>query len=176
MREFLKTIPGDAHALEKMLALEQRFFLGDHNLIYTDKMSMAVGVEARVPFLDLDLVDFAAKLPIQFKQHHHTGKWVLKKAMAPYLPKEIIYRKKSGFGAPLRQWMRNEFRPLINDLLSVASLKNRGFFDPVAVQGLILANEEGREDAGYTLLSLMCIEIWCRNFIDSAYAKEKNEH
>ena len=97
-----------------MLALEQRFFLTDHNLTYTDKMSMAVGVEVRVPFLDLDLVDFAARIPARFKQRGREGKWVLKKAMEPYLPKEVIYRPKSGFGAPLRQWMRFNLRDLIN--------------------------------------------------------------
>ena len=166
MKEFLNRLPNGLTPLEKMLGLEQRFFLSDHNLIYTDKMSMATGVEVRVPFLDLDLVEFAAKVPIKFKQHHNIGKWVLKKAMEPYLPKDVIYRPKSGFGAPLRHWMRFEFRELMNDLLSVNSLKRRGFFDPVAVQGLILANESGRQDASYTLLSLMCIEIWCRNFVD----------
>ena len=140
--------------------------MADHNLIYTDKMSMAVGVEVRVPFLDLDLVDFAARIPVGMKQRGKEGKWVLKKAMEPYLPLEVIYRPKSGFGAPLRHWMRYELRELLGDLLSVDSLKRRGLFDPVAVQRLIAANDEGKVDASYTLLSLLCIEIWCRAFLD----------
>ena len=93
-----------------MLALEQRFFLTDHNLNYTDKMSMSAGVEVRVPFLDNDLVEFAQKIPLKFKQKKNQGKWVLKKSMENYLPNEIIYRPKTGFGAPLRRWIRNDLR------------------------------------------------------------------
>ena len=62
-------------------------------------MSMAVGVEVRVPFLDLDLVEYAAQIPKKYKQNRSVGKWVLKKAMEPYLPHEVIYRPKTGFGA-----------------------------------------------------------------------------
>ncbi len=166
MLDFLRPLSHSVLPLDRTLALEQRFFLADHNLIYTDKMSMAVGVEVRVPFLDLDLVDFAARIPVGMKQRGKEGKWVLKKAMEPYLPLEVIYRPKSGFGAPLRHWMRYELRELLGDLLSVDSLKRRGLFDPVAVQRLIAANDEGKVDASYTLLSLLCIEIWCRAFLD----------
>ena len=166
MLDFLADLPLDTDQLERMLALEQRFFLADHNLIYTDKMSMAVGVEVRVPFLDLDLVEFAAAIPAKFKQRGAEGKWVLKKAMEPYLPREAIYRPKSGFGAPLRRWMRVELRELLGDILGESSLRKRGLFDPVAVRQLIRANDLGKVDASYTLLSLMCIELWCRHFID----------
>ena len=164
--DFLEAAPVGLSRLERMLLLEQRFFLADHNLIYTDKMSMAAGVETRVPFLDLDLVEFAARMPSEYKQRGGTGKWVLKKAMAPYLPHEVIYRPKTGFGAPLRRWMKNELREVLGDLLSAESLKRRGLFDPVAVRRIIAADDAGRADASYTLLSLLCIEIWCRRFID----------
>lgn len=166
MLDFLRPLSDSVQPLERMLTLEQRFFLADHNLLYTDKMSMAVGVEVRVPFLDLDLVDFAARIPLDMKQRGRHGKWILKKAMEPYLPHDVIYRRKSGFGAPLRRWMRHELRELLGDLLSVDSLKKRGLFEPAAVQGLIDANDSGKLDAAYTLLSLLCIEIWCRRFID----------
>ena len=129
---------------------------------------MAVGVEARVPFLDLDLVEFAARIPIKFKQRGIEGKWVLKKAMEPYLPHEVIYRPKTGFGAPLRRWMRFELRELLSDLLSPQSLDRRGIFNPIAVQNLIHDNNSGRSDSAYTLFSLMCIEIWCRRFLDKS--------
>ena len=166
LMDFLASAPVGLSRLERMLLLEQRFFLADHNLIYTDKMSMAAGVETRVPFLDLDLVEFAARIPPIYKQRGGTGKWVLKKAMEPYLPRDAIYRPKTGFGAPLRRWMRHELRELLGDLLSEESLKRRGLFDPAAVRRMIVANDAGRIDAGYTLLSLLCIEIWCRNFVD----------
>jgi len=166
MQDFLEPIITSVSPLNQMLALEQRFFLADHNLNYTDKMSMAAGVEVRVPFLDLELVEFASQVPNRFKQRGRVGKWVLKKAMEPYLPKDIIYRPKTGFGAPLRTWMKHELRELLGDLLSVESLKNRGLFSPISVQKLMIDNDEGRIDASYTLLSLLCIEIWCRAYID----------
>ena len=166
MLNFLHPLPTTVAPLDRMLALEQRFFLADHNLIYTDKMSMAVGVEVRVPFLDLDLVDFAARIPLGLKQRGSEGKWILKKAMEPYLPHEVIYRPKSGFGAPLRRWMQHDLRELLGDLLSLDSLRRRGLFDPSAVQKLIADNDSGRVDASYTLLSLLCIEIWCRSYLD----------
>jgi len=168
MLDFLVGIPSSVSSMERMLALEQRFFLPDHNLTYTDKMSMAAGVEVRVPFLDLDLVELAARIPDRFKQRGRVGKWVLKKAMEPYLPHDVIYRPKTGFGAPLRRWMRHELRELLGDLLSEQSLRNRGLFDPTQVQRLIADNDSGRKDAAYTLLSLLCIEIWCRRFVDRA--------
>jgi len=166
MLAFLADLPKDTPALERMLALEQRFFLTDHNLTYTDKMSMAAGVEVRVPFLDIELVDFAARIPSEYKQRGRESKWVLKKAMEPYLPQDVIYRPKSGFGAPLRRWLRVELRDWLSDTLSPERLHSRGLFDPQAVQRLIAANAEGRLDASYTLFSLACIEIWCKFFID----------
>jgi asparagine synthase (glutamine-hydrolysing) len=164
--DLLATLPDETDRLDRMLALEQRFFLSDHNLIYTDKMSMATGVEVRVPFLDVDLVEYAARIPVAYKQRGRVGKWVLKKAMEPFLPHDVIYRRKAGFGAPLRRWMRYELNELLHDLLSIDSLRRRGLFDPQAVQRLIAANEAGKVDISYTLLSLLCIEIWCRHFID----------
>ena len=163
MLEFLAGLPPGTDPLERLLALEQRFFLADHNLIYTDKMSMAAGVETRVPFLDLDLVEFAARIPARFKQRGREGKWVLKKVMEPHLPHEVIFRPKTGFGAPLRRWMRVELRELLAGVLSERRLRQRGLFEPGAVQRLI----SGKVDASYTLLSLLCIELWCERFIDS---------
>ena len=174
-----KNFEPDAHSreleepLEKLLALDQRFFLGDHNLIYTDKMSMAGGLEVRVPFLDQDLMEFAAKIPLKLKLNRNKTKWVLKKAMEPYLPTDIIYRKKAGFGAPTRRWIGSELKELVNDYLSHKSLSKRGIFDPDAVRSFIEANQSGRLDGAYTILSMLCIEIWCRNFLDNSF--EHNE-
>ena len=168
MTRFLSPLPPGTPALERMLALEQRFFLADHNLNYTDKMSMAVGVEVRVPFLDLEMVEFAARIPLSMRQRGKEGKWVLKRAMEQYLPHDVIYRPKSGFGAPLRRWMRNDLHPLVSDLLGADSLRRRGLFDPMAVNHLVRANQEGKVDANYTILSLLSIELWCRHFVDCA--------
>ncbi|MCF8177766.1 MAG: asparagine synthase (glutamine-hydrolyzing) [Sulfuritalea sp.] len=168
MEDYVHSLPHELSPLQRMLALEQRFFLPDHNLLYTDKMSMAVGVEVRVPFLDNDLVQLANMLPSKFKQRGAEGKWVLKKAMEPFLPRNVIYRPKTGFGAPLRHWLRYELREWVGDILSPQTLRRRGLFDPKAVAALVAADRAGHIDAAYTILGLVCIEIWCREYIDNA--------
>jgi asparagine synthase (glutamine-hydrolysing) len=168
MLEFLNGVPPQHGPLARMLGLEQRFFLANHNLLYTDRMSMAAGVEVRVPFLDLDLVEHAARIPADVKQRGGVGKWALKRAMEPFLPKDVIYRPKTGFGAPLRRWLQGALRPMAAELLSPATLSARGIFDPAAVAALMEADRLGRVDASYTLLSAMCIEIWCRRFVDTS--------
>jgi len=165
MLNLLEDLPPNRSKLDRMLAIEQKFFLTDHNLLYTDRMSMAAGVEVRVPFLDKKLVEFAFNIPDEYKQNGSQGKWVLKKSLEGYLPQDVIYRAKTGFGAPLRRWMRNDLRDLLGDILSFDSLKNRGLFNPTNVLKLISDNDKGKIDATYTLFSLLCIEIWFRNYI-----------
>ncbi|MDA9321683.1 asparagine synthase (glutamine-hydrolyzing) [Gammaproteobacteria bacterium] len=164
--DFFNMARSDATALDKMLGFDQRFFTTDHNLTYTDKMSMAAGVEVRVPLLARDLVDYAATIPDNIKQNGRVGKWIFKKTMEPYLPKEIIYRPKTGFGAPLREWLKYDLRDYVEDLLGHDSLSSRGLFDPERVSRLIKNNSSGRIDASYTIFSLICVELWCRQHLD----------
>jgi len=170
MINFLKTAHPESTDLDRMLALEQRFFNTDHNLAYTDKMSMATGVEVRVPLLAKSLVEFAASVPDNLKQKGSEGKWIFKKAMEPYLPKDIIYRAKTGFGAPLRSWLKVELNDYVEDLLGHRSLDARGIFDSERVRRLVASNNAGKIDVSYTIFSLMCIEIWCRQHLDLSAA------
>lgn len=163
---FLQDIDSKLHQVDRMLTLEQRFFLTDHNLTYTDKMSMAVGVEVRVPFLDPRLVEIASRIPHQYKQRGVCSKWVFKKAMEPFLPKDIIYRPKTGFGAPIRRWVKYDLREFIFETLTKESLLKRDIFDHSSVLNLIRDNDEGIIDASYLIFSILCIEIWCKLFID----------
>jgi len=163
----LASLPDSVAALNRMLYLEIKFFLTDHNLNYVDKVSMASGVEVRVPMLDPELMDLAARLPLRLKQRGRHGKWILRKAMEPYLPREVIERKKAGFGAPLRHWLRHDLRPLIEEVLSEQSLRARGIFEPEVVRNLLRMNDERRIDASYTIFSLICLELWCRMFVDT---------
>lgn len=165
----LRALPAGVPALNQMLSLE-RFFLTDHNLNYTDKMSMAAGVEVRVPFLDRDLIDFATRLPVNYKQQGRVGKWIFRKAMEEILPDEVIHRPKTGFGIPLRGWMMAKDNRLEADYLSRESLARRGLFDPDAVHRLIVDNRSGRMDASYPILALACVEIWCRQYHDAPAA------
>lgn len=170
LRETLSRVPAGATPLDKMLTLECKHFLTDHNLNYTDKMGMAAGVEVRVPLLDLDLVSLAGKLPSQIKQKGREGKWIFKKAMEPYLPPDVIYRPKTGFGVPLRNWLQGRLKPLVDEVLSPASLRKRGIFDPEAVARLIAADRSGRIDAAYTLFGIVCMELWCKQYLDGNFA------
>ncbi len=153
--------------LERMLALEQRFFLTDHNLLYTDKMSMSEGIEVRVPLLDKELLLFSKRIPSKWKQRGKEGKWIFKKVMENYLPKEIIYRPKTGFGVPLRDWLRGELREYVRDTLSEEAINKRGIFNFQSIQNMVKQNETGMIDSSYTILSLICIEIWCKNYLDN---------
>lgn len=174
MLKTLSELPSGEAPLNRMLYLECKHFLADHNLNYTDKMGMAAGVEVRVPLLDLDLVDLAASLPINMKQRGRVGKWIFKKAMEPYLPHDVIYRPKSGFGVPLRHWLQTILKPLVDDVLSDANLRSRRVFNPTAVQQLRRADQAGQVDATYTIFSMVCLELWCRQYIDGAHALDAN--
>ncbi|HBY55629.1 MAG TPA: asparagine synthetase B, partial [Coxiellaceae bacterium] len=162
----LGNLNDETSILDKMLYLEGKHFLADHNLNYTDKMGMAAGVEIRVPLLDLDLVEFAANLPDHYKQRGHEGKWIFKKAMEGVLPNDVIYRPKTGFGAPLRYWLKNELKELVGDMLSTANLKKRGLFNPMGVQELISQDRQGIVDAAYPIFAILCVEMWCQIFMD----------
>ena len=129
-------------------------------------VGMATGVEVRVPFLDKDLVEFSTKIPPRLKMKGVTTKYLLKKMMERYLPNDIIYRSKAGFGAPVRQWILHDLEPTIDNYLSQKSVKKRGIFDYTQVQQLIAENRKGEIDASYSIWSLLAIESWCRQFVE----------
>jgi len=162
----LQDLPAGVPPLNRMLYLECRHFLADHNLNYTDKMSMAAGVEVRVPLLDPDLIALTARMPLNYKQHGAEGKWIFKKAMEGILPREVIYRPKTGFGVPLRAWLHGPLKGMLGDVLGAESLRRRGWFNPQEVRRLMEADREGRIDASYPLFAVLCTELWGRLFLD----------
>ena len=164
----LADIPRERDPLNRLLFLEGRHFLADHNLNYTDKMGMAAGIEIRTPLLDTDLVEFATRVPPQLKQRRLRGKYILKRAMEPLLPHHVVHRRKTGFGAPLRRWMRRELRGMTDELLSPATVAQRGIFEPEAVQTLVRDHRAGRTDGAYLIFAVVCLELWCRSFLDDA--------
>jgi asparagine synthase (glutamine-hydrolysing) len=166
-KDLLLNIPDEHSEINKYLYWEIRTFLVDHNLNYTDRMSMASGIEVRVPFLDLELVEYSAKIPPEMKLKGNVVKYILKKTMESYLPHEIIYRPKTGFGAPVRQWVTQDLNEKIQDYLGVSSIVKRGIFDPLEISGLISDNKSGKVDASYSILALMAIESWFRQFVDN---------
>jgi asparagine synthase (glutamine-hydrolysing) len=165
-RKSLSRIPNEKSSLNRMLYLEAKHFLADHNLNYTDKASMAMGVETRVPLLDIDLVNYATLIPPGFKQNLRCGKAIFKKAMAPYLPHDIIYRKKTGFGAPMKRWLHYELSELKAEVLSDSALRKNGLFDPQSVRHLMDLDSQGFVDATYTIFALICIQLWIKIFVE----------
>ena len=165
-QDYLKNIPLEKDLLNQMLYLEMKFFLVDHNLNYTDKMSMATGVEVRVPFLDKELVEFSCIIPTHLKLKGVTTKYILKKVMEKYLPHDVIYRPKSGFGAPVREWITKDMEATIQNYLSKGNVEKRGVFNYTEIQKLIEANKQGKVDASYTIWALLSIESWMRQFKD----------
>ncbi len=151
----LENIPKERNDLNRMLYWEMKYFLTDHNLNYTDKMSMAEGIEVRVPFLDIDLVNFSTSLPPAFKMKGKEVKYILKKTMEKYLPKDIIYRPKTGFGAPVRKWITEDLQPMIDERLSENELNKWGIFDSNEVNKLINLNKARRVDASYSIWALL---------------------
>lgn len=162
--DLLKDIPGEQSALHQMLYWELRTFLPDQNLNYTDKMGMASGVEIRVPFLDTQIIALAAKMPPSLKLKGKETKYILKKLAERYLPHDIIYRPKTGFGAPIRQWVNHEMQEMIHERLSDEALRQSGLFDANAVKKLINDTTSGATDGAYTIWSLLAIDSWVRQF------------
>ena len=160
----LKSQNGNLSQLDKLLYLEISTFLVDHNLNYTDKMSMAASVEVRVPFLDNEVVNFAGRLPTNYKIKNGETKYILKKVAERYLPKEVIYRSKTGFGAPIRSWIKSDLKPMINERLDYDHLKEQGIFDPDEVQKIIQQNDNDEFDYSYTIWSILAIQSWLKQF------------
>lgn len=169
MNNHLVNIPTVKDPLNRMLYLECKTFLPDHNLNYTDKMGMASGVEIRVPLLDIDLVRLCTKISPHLKQNGITGKYIFKKAMEPFLPHEVIYRPKAAIPSPLRIWLQNDLREMVRDILSPARLKRRGWFDHKVVLKLIEDNESSKIDASYSIWAMVSMEIWASLFLDRSY-------
>ncbi|MBI5864330.1 MAG: asparagine synthase (glutamine-hydrolyzing) [Planctomycetes bacterium] len=143
-------------------------FLAAHNFLYTDKSSMAASIEVRVPYLDLELMRLCAAIPERYKLHGDETKWVLKKAMERYLPRDVLYRAKTGFGAPLRKWIAEDLGPLLAELLGPKRVRERGLFDADAVQAVLKENEANTADHAYLIYCLLTLELWQQTFIDRA--------
>jgi asparagine synthase (glutamine-hydrolysing) len=156
----------DASPVNRMLYVDFKTFMPALNLDTTDRTSMAANLEVRVPYLNVELLDLAARIPSGLKIKGLKRKYILKKAVESILPKDIIYRKKAGFGAPIRSWLRGALRPMIDDLLSSAAVKKRGLFKPSTVRSLVADFGSGKEDLSLHLFQLLTLELWFREFID----------
>jgi asparagine synthase (glutamine-hydrolysing) len=156
----------NAAPLNRLLYVDLKTFLPCLNLITTDKTSMAANLEVRVPFLNRQMIEFAARMPPEMKLRGFKRKYILKRALETLLPHDVVWRKKAGFGAPIRAWLRGALSPLVGELLSDEVVRNRGLFRPEQVKRLIDQNLSGREDYNLQVFQLLTLELWQRQFID----------
>lgn len=152
--------------INRMCYTDINMFMVGLNLTYTDRASMAASVEARVPFIDKELIEFAMCLDGKYKLRKKVSKYLLKEVATDYLPPDIVYRPKASFGMPLRAWVSNDLSGLIDDVLSKENIKRRGFLDPSFVQKIIDDDRRGLEDNAYRIYQLLTLELWLRRYLD----------
>jgi asparagine synthase (glutamine-hydrolysing) len=152
--------------LLRLFRIDWQTQLSENLLLLTDKMSMAVSLECRVPFLDHRLVELAATIPARHKLPNGRLKGLLKDSLKGVLPDSIINRRKRGFGAPVGVWFKQELIPLRNELLSRRTVDDRGLLDSKTVANICADHDRGREDYTDLILVMMNLEIWSRLFLD----------
>jgi asparagine synthase (glutamine-hydrolysing) len=153
--------------VNNIMRLDMTTYLPDDLLVKSDRASMAASLEVRLPFLAYPLVEFALKMPPHMKVRGMTTKYLLKKAVAPYLPDYIMKRPKKGFGIPVGKWIRQEFRPVVDELLSESFIKRQGIFNWVYINNLLSEHMSQRVDRRKELWTILMFQWWWRKFFAS---------
>jgi len=154
----------DASPLRRILYFDQTSWLPDNLLERGDRMTMAVGLEARMPFMDHELAAWVARLPDRYRVRGSTGKWLLREAARGLLPRQILERKKIGFRVPIDQWLRGPMRAFLLDHLAGSRTRTARYYRPAALQGVLDEHLGGRVNHEKLLWSLLNLELWCRHF------------
>jgi len=152
--------------VDAMLLTDQMTYLPNDLLVKVDIATMAVSLEARSPFLDHHVIEFAASLPQNLKLRRLTSKYLLKKVLRKLLPSENLKRRKMGFGVPVGHWFRGKMQPFLREVLLSEKALRRGLFQPEAVRQLIELHVRGERDYSQQLWTLLMLELWFNRFID----------
>ncbi len=156
----------DSDFLSRMTYLELKLRLPELLLMRVDKITMATSVEARVPFLDHRLVEYAMGLPQELKVHGKTGKHILKRSLESILPHDLLYAKKRGFGAPIREWFRTRVSDPYSEGLLNSSIWKRDYFDRDFVTRMLDEHRAGKQDWSFHLWALLNLSLWYEHWID----------
>jgi asparagine synthase (glutamine-hydrolysing) len=146
--------------LSRLQHVDLEIYLPDDILVKADRMSMANSLEARVPYLDHRVVEFAATLPASLKVRGLTKKYLLRKTMASRLPANIVKGRKRGFNVPVPEWICGELRETVHDVLSARRIREAGFFDPAVVERLIRTHESRGADLSRNVWGLLMFSLW----------------
>lgn len=157
---------GERGDLNKSLYVDVKSYLVDNILTKVDRMSMAVSLEARVPYLDPDLVSLAFQVPEKFKVTSKDTKIILKKLASKYVPEECVYRPKEGFSIPIKNWLSSEFRPLMEDLLDKDKIKNEGIFNFTTIDKLKQEHLNGTANHSHILWSMIVFQDWKKRWLE----------
>jgi asparagine synthase (glutamine-hydrolysing) len=161
----LDQAPG-GEQLARKLYTDIKTTLVSEMLTKVDRMTMAHGLEARVPFLDHHLVEWAFTVPGRYKLCNREGKLLVKKAMERHLPRDILYRPKQGFNVPLKLWMRAELKEFVRDSLTATRFAERGLYRPQAVAALLDDHFAERVDGSNKIFAILMLELWHQKFAD----------
>jgi asparagine synthase (glutamine-hydrolysing) len=148
--------------------VDVRTYLVEDVLTKVDRMSMAVSLETREPLLDHKLLEYAATIPASLKLRQGTSKYLLRRLLDRRLPQSILERRKQGFAAPVGKWLAGPLRALGNQLLFDGRLQSRGLFRQDAVRRVWQAHCAGQADHSQRIWSLLMLELWFREYIDSS--------
>jgi asparagine synthase (glutamine-hydrolysing) len=165
----------DNDLIGQLLSVNMKSYLPGDLLVKTDRMTMANSLEARCPFLDQRLLEFSCSIPSKLKLNGMTTKYILKRALQNIVPKEIIERKKHGFGVPVGRWFRTSLKGYLRETLLSPDALERGYFHEEALRRLIGEHESGKRDHGHRLWALLTLEIWHRIFIDQEKSSWRSE-
>lgn len=150
----------DRDELDQSLYIDLKSYLVDNCLVKVDRMSMACSLESRVPLLDRELVELAFRVPSELKISGGRTKDLLKRVAARHVPRECVYRPKEGFSIPIKHWLRTEFRPLMEELLSPGRISEEGIFDNDTVQRLKTEHLDGKANHSHVLWSMLVFQDW----------------
>lgn len=153
--------------VDALLLTDQMTYLPNDLLVKVDIATMAVSLEARSPFLDHHVIEFAASLPQNLKLRRLTGKYLLKKVLRKLLPSENLTRRKMGFGVPIGHWFRGKMQPFLREVVLSDKALRRGLFKPEAVKHLVDSHTRAERDYSHQLWSLLMLELWFNRFIDN---------
>jgi asparagine synthase (glutamine-hydrolysing) len=156
----------DADQLEQMIYLDLKLRLSELLLMRVDKLTMATSVEARVPFLDHHLVEFAMRLPRRMKYRNGETKYILKRALRGIVPDWALRRKKQGFGAPINEWMLDRMGDYVEERLMNSALRRREFFDYDFIRRMMDEHRRGRVNYSFHLWTLLNLSLWYDRWID----------